>query len=240
MAQWKIKQLGDLTGVSVRMLRHYDEIGLLKPSVRTSNGYRLYSEQNLVELQQIVSLKFFGFSLSQIKTMLQQKRGIKEHLLVQQQVLKEQTENLQQTQSTIEIAIQRCDNSKTLNWQNFVALIEKSKMVQEIKKTWASKLDEDQKERYIEIRRKYPKEIKDWEKAVEYINGEQLGDPEGPEGEKIVQAFLAFQKVLIKNLEYRHIFKIAAEKILNEEGIVWFSKAMKIYSKSQKNKNYKD
>ena len=172
MTQWRIKEISDLTKVSVRMLHHYDKIGLLKPFVRASNGYRWYSEQDLATLQQIIALKFFGFSLSQIKTMLQQKLDVKEHLLVQQQVLEEQIENLLQTQSAIEIAIQRCDNSKALNWQNFVALIEKSKMVQEIKKTWASKLDNDQQELYIEIRQKYPKEIKDWEKAVEYINME--------------------------------------------------------------------
>ena len=69
MAQWRIKEISDLTKISVRMLRHYDALGLLKPSMRTSSGYRLYSEADLATLQQINALKFFGFSLSQIKTM---------------------------------------------------------------------------------------------------------------------------------------------------------------------------
>ena len=54
MAQWKIKQMSDLTGVSVRTLHHYDKIGLLSPSMRTSNGYRIYSKENLAKLQQII------------------------------------------------------------------------------------------------------------------------------------------------------------------------------------------
>ncbi len=48
-----IKQVSDLTGISVRMLHHYDKIGLLKPSAVTEAKYRLYDEQALETLQQI-------------------------------------------------------------------------------------------------------------------------------------------------------------------------------------------
>lgn len=44
MAEWYVKDLSKLTGVSVQTLHHYDRIDLLKPSVRLSNGYRIYSE----------------------------------------------------------------------------------------------------------------------------------------------------------------------------------------------------
>ena len=74
MAQWYVKELSNLTQVSVQALHHYDRIGLLKPSVRLPNGYRLYSEQDLLKLQQIIALKFFGFELSQIKILTQQGR----------------------------------------------------------------------------------------------------------------------------------------------------------------------
>ena len=70
MTHWYVKTLSKLTGVSVQTLHHYDHIGLLKPSVRLTNGYRLYSERDLLKLQQIIALKFFGFGLSQIKTLL--------------------------------------------------------------------------------------------------------------------------------------------------------------------------
>ena len=61
MTQWYVKDLSKLTGISVQTLHHYDRIALLKPSLRLSNGYRLYSEQDLLKLQQIIALKFFGF-----------------------------------------------------------------------------------------------------------------------------------------------------------------------------------
>src|SRR6266850_4756403 len=59
-----------LAGVTVRTLHHYDRIGLLKPSGYTSSGFRLYRKEDLVRLQQIVTLKFIGFPLSQIRDLL--------------------------------------------------------------------------------------------------------------------------------------------------------------------------
>ena len=64
---WFVKEFSQLTKVSVRTLHHYDDIGLLKASLRTSGNYRLYSEVDLLKLQCIVTLKIFGFSLEQIK-----------------------------------------------------------------------------------------------------------------------------------------------------------------------------
>jgi len=55
------------TGVTVRTLHHYDRLGLLKPSRRTPAGYRLYSDHDVARLQQIVTLKFIGMPLKQIK-----------------------------------------------------------------------------------------------------------------------------------------------------------------------------
>jgi len=125
MAQWKIKQMSHLTGVSVRTLHHYDKIGLLSPSMRTSNGYRIYSKENLAKLQQIIALKFFGFSLSQIKTMLQQKLSIREHLLIQQKILVQQADNIRRAQDALDVVLERFTESKSLDWKSLVILIER-------------------------------------------------------------------------------------------------------------------
>ena len=57
----KVKEVAALTGISVRTLHHYDEIGLLVPDEMTEAGYRLYSDNNLETLQQIL---FSGSSVS--------------------------------------------------------------------------------------------------------------------------------------------------------------------------------
>lgn len=66
---YKIKQVAELAGVSVRTLHHYDEIGLLKPEL-APNGYRLYSEDDFVKLQQILFFKELDFPLDEIKQIL--------------------------------------------------------------------------------------------------------------------------------------------------------------------------
>ncbi|MFS0689693.1 MerR family transcriptional regulator [Sporosarcina sp. 179-K 8C2 HS] len=67
----KVKEVADLTGVSVRTLHHYDEIGLLVPDNVTEAGYRVYSDENLTTLQQILFFREVGFPLKKIKELLQ-------------------------------------------------------------------------------------------------------------------------------------------------------------------------
>jgi len=59
-----------LAGVTVRTLHHYDRLVLLKPSGYSHAGFRLYGERDIVRLQQIVTLKFIGFPLKEIKNIL--------------------------------------------------------------------------------------------------------------------------------------------------------------------------
>lgn len=66
-----VKQVSLLTGVSVRTLQFYDEIGLLKPTKLTDAGYRLYDEHALEALQQILFFKELDFTLKEIKTIME-------------------------------------------------------------------------------------------------------------------------------------------------------------------------
>lgn len=66
----RVGALARRTGVSVRTLHHYDEIGLLVPSRRTEAGHRLYGSDEIVRLQQILSLRQLGFSLQEIQAFL--------------------------------------------------------------------------------------------------------------------------------------------------------------------------
>lgn len=67
-----ISQVAELTGISTRTLQYYDEIGLLKPSELTPSGYRLYGDQALQRLQQILFFKELDFKLKDIRDILQQ------------------------------------------------------------------------------------------------------------------------------------------------------------------------
>lgn len=65
-----VKQVSDLTGISVRALHYYDEIGLLKPSEITETGYRLYDDEVLKTLQQILFFKELDMPLKEVKDIM--------------------------------------------------------------------------------------------------------------------------------------------------------------------------
>lgn len=67
---WKAREFARQAGVTVRALHHYDRLGLLSPTGRSAAGYRLYGPADLRRLQQIVTLKFIGLPLKQIREFL--------------------------------------------------------------------------------------------------------------------------------------------------------------------------
>lgn len=67
---YTVKELAQISGVSIRTLHWYDEVGLLKPAYHGSNGYRYYEEEQLLILQQILFFRELGFELKQIRKVL--------------------------------------------------------------------------------------------------------------------------------------------------------------------------
>ena len=92
-----VKEFASLTGVSIRTLHYYDEIGLLRPASVTESGYRLYGQQELERLQQILFLRELRFSLKEIAQILDdptfdKRQALHQHrqlLLLQRQRLDE-------------------------------------------------------------------------------------------------------------------------------------------------------
>ena len=66
-----VKEISGLTGISVRTLHYYDEIGLLKPTQKSDAGYRLYDDRALEILQQILFFREFDIPLKEIKAVLE-------------------------------------------------------------------------------------------------------------------------------------------------------------------------
>lgn len=67
---WKVGELAAATGLTVRALHHYDELGLLVPSERTFAGYRLYGDRDVRRLYRIVALRGLGLRLDQVAEVL--------------------------------------------------------------------------------------------------------------------------------------------------------------------------
>ncbi len=192
MTQWYVKDLSKLTGVSVQTMHHYDRIGLLKPSVRLANGYRLYSEKDLLKLQQIIALKFFGFELSKIKFLLDREMDVRAHLEAQSGVLAEQAKTLLKASKTLDSIISDCGDSKSIPWEKVIQMIEVYTMTQAVEKTWVAKaLNPDELKELAgfeaSLNKRFSEKEKQalqqsWTDLVEEIQRNLDQDPSGPIG----------------------------------------------------------
>ena len=101
-----IKEAAELSGVSIKTLHHYDKIGLLVP-VKSENGYRTYSQEDLERLQVILYYKYLGFSLDQITELLaEEKSNLLPHLTKQLDYLTQERKRLDTLISTLQKTIQ--------------------------------------------------------------------------------------------------------------------------------------
>jgi DNA-binding transcriptional MerR regulator len=132
--QLEVLKVGDLarqTGLSVRTLHYYDEIGLLAPSHHTESGHRLYGAADVARLQQIKSLRQLGFSLEEIRDCLGRSdfsppRVIQLHLAR----LREQIALQKRLCDRLEVLAARLDAAETVSVQEFLQAIEVMNMLE--------------------------------------------------------------------------------------------------------------
>ncbi|MDN5724673.1 MAG: MerR family transcriptional regulator [Propionibacteriales bacterium] len=94
---WKVGQLARETGLTVRTLHHYDELGLIRPSHRTAAGHRLYDEQDVDRLYRVIALRRFGLGLDQIASVLDEGADWSRVLAAHRDVLDGHIRELQRT-----------------------------------------------------------------------------------------------------------------------------------------------
>src|SRR6185312_7681517 len=119
----KIQEFAKRGGVSIRALRHYDSLGLLKPSARSRSGYRLYEASDLRRLHQIVALKAFGLSLTEIAHALKQASALSPSLERQMQKLLEQRRLVTDAIDAVACAQRLLSNGGDPDWRQLAALV---------------------------------------------------------------------------------------------------------------------
>lgn len=101
-----VKEVAQLSGVSVRALHHYHKLGLLVPHGRSQAGYRLYDEQDLLRLQQILIGRELGLPLAQIKTALDEPQfDYRQALISQREKLVNRVEQTSQLLAAVDTAL---------------------------------------------------------------------------------------------------------------------------------------
>lgn len=122
MNYYKTGQFARLANVSERTIRYYDKIGLLKPSFVMENGYRQYSDLDLLKLQKILSLKHLGFSIEEIFPMVMDNTNLKESFELQMDLIEDKISHLQ----SLKDALKRASQSSDLSWNMILSLVQLS------------------------------------------------------------------------------------------------------------------
>ncbi|QNM05162.1 MerR family transcriptional regulator [Qiania dongpingensis] len=132
-----VKEVSELTGISVRTLHYYDEIGLLRPTVYSGAGYRLYDDKALETLQQILFFREFDMPLKEIKAVMENPDFDEERILKsQRKMLELKRERLDRLISGID------DILKGVNRMNFEVFDETE--IEEMYQSMVGKMDEQQ------------------------------------------------------------------------------------------------
>ncbi|UXN02545.1 MerR family transcriptional regulator [Bartonella sp. HY406] len=112
-ALYSVKKIGQLSGVSVRTLHYYDAFGLLKPCHVGANGYRFYSQYELVRLQQIIIYRQMDLSLATIKQLLDGNNQV-ELLQGQKKLLVEKIASFQKMLQSVHATLEALEGDKDL------------------------------------------------------------------------------------------------------------------------------
>jgi DNA-binding transcriptional MerR regulator len=123
---YRASEFAELTGVTVRALHHYDRVGLLKPTGRSAAGYRLYGDGDFARLQQVLTLKFIGLPLKQIKELL----GRRELDLVG--VLRLQREVLESRRAQLDAALRAVREAESVLSRGGEPALEEFKKIVEV------------------------------------------------------------------------------------------------------------
>ena len=187
-------------GVTVRALHHYDRLGVLKPSRRSRSGYRLYAERDFVRLQQIVTLKFIGFSLSEIKRLLGRKpQDVKQALALQRQAMSRKREHIDHAIRAIERAERSLANEDQPGTDIFLKIIEVINMQNDIK--WIEKYYSEEARNELAARRQSisPETIRqaerDWAALIKEVE-QAIDSGEDPAGDKAQQLAARWRTLL--------------------------------------------
>lgn len=150
MRMISIQQLTKETGVTVRTLRYYDERGLLKPSGKTEGGHRLYSEQDVMKLQQILFLKEMGFPLKEIIHMFTVNDwDLKSTLQKQLSFVQEEQKKFQRMEKMLQAVVYSAEIEGELDWNVMFGLIQLSQQSPQKRELFQKQLFSEEEQQFL-------------------------------------------------------------------------------------------
>jgi DNA-binding transcriptional MerR regulator len=133
---WSIQDIARMTGTTSRTLRHYDDIGLLKPDRIGSNGYRYYGSTSLMRLQRILLLRELGLSLKGIAEVLAHQTDTGTALRRHLDWLHQERDRLGQQITSLETTIRKLDGKETLMAEEMFKGFDHTQYKEEVIERW--------------------------------------------------------------------------------------------------------
>lgn len=166
MQEWPIKDVAQATGITSRTLRHYEHIGLLRPSRVASNGYRFYGETELSRLYRILSLRALELPLATIQLALNDEQSLSEAIETHLTLLEERRDQTLQQITVVQQTLRAVQNGHTMSIKEVFSNFDQSQYETEVRQRWGDQawersssrradMDEDQRtqddERTVDI-----------------------------------------------------------------------------------------
>jgi DNA-binding transcriptional MerR regulator len=241
-----------LAGVTVRTLRFYDREGLLSPTEYTEAGHRQYSDADLARLQQILALKFLGFSLDEIRHCLGiGPQSLRESLTLQKAMLEEKRAHLERILQVVDHA-EAALQEQSEDWECVVRLIRMFQMSHDFSRKYYT---EEQRQRIAEWGKTWTVEdqrviTQRWGAAICELSRLVAiqADPAGSEAQALacewhdlIQGFTHGDQGIERGLSemYADIANLPAEQRpyplpFDERGCVFIDQALKLYRAKQR------
>lgn len=190
---YSIGQLSKKTSVTIRTLDYYDEIKLLKPSSSTEGGHRLYDENDVLRLQQILALKYMGFSLEQIKEKLDEPETTWEQSFGQQlDMVKQQQKQLQILEQALNGVLHSIQFEEEIKWPlvfEIIQLFQRDKDV--VKHLYDGYLNEKDQKTIMDLQAERNKDdIQEWTHIIRDVRSVLNEDPGSEKVQRLAKQWM--------------------------------------------------
>ncbi|KAF0995490.1 MerR family transcriptional regulator [Geobacillus sp. TFV-3] len=252
METYSIGEISKKTGVSIRTLRYYDEIGLLRPAKDPSSGHRIYTEEDILQLHKIMSLKFIGLSLEEIRQYIHQPTydlTLKETLILEKNMLEQKRSQLERSIQAIEYAITLLEEEGEIDSLLLMSLIRSIQTEEDQKRLMTHYLDQETIDAIFhneELKQKEKEMIKSYAQFVKQVH-EMYGLPiDHPDVQHMIETFLRstvgllssqtvekiadlLNKKTSESFEWEEEWDVLSPLPFSKEEVQWLEQAMDYY-----------
>ncbi|WP_102273527.1 MerR family transcriptional regulator [Cytobacillus massiliigabonensis] len=242
--KYSIGEFAKKTGTTIRALRYYDEIHLLKPTLVSPSGRRYYSNNDIIQLQKIVALKFLGYSLEKINEFLHLKDwDLKDSLAFQKQEMQQKKKHIERVIRALDQALHIMEDQGTVNSSIFISLINNIQMEDEHKEWLKGLIPESTVEGLYEISEEKQQELNTRTAILFTKMKEAVGkNPESDDVQELIQQYMditedvlggsleLIQDLINSQVEIEDDPKLFPSPFTFEEE-EWVGKAMEVYLK---------